>query len=348
MQKRFPRMVFGSIVVGLQMMAARVWQSVDGFSSPLNIQRIVGCDFPIRAIELGGNEEPIAKSDSFADRQVRAFGAQGQLRIESFKVGIVGLGGTGSLMAEGLARLGVRRFVLVDQDRVDETNRNRLLGLRESDVRQQRYKASIARREIRFVRSDAEVEVVRDDTTSVRSATSLRMCDLIVSATDNHYSRFFLQTLSFQHLIPLLNLGVAITAHQEKVFDACGVAELFLPDPKRPCLLCAGQIDTVEMGEETIPLAQRNRMVEQGYITGAAVPDPAVRPLNAAIAALALSIFHNYLCGFSPATYAVAYNMLRQRIDHLEHAKDPQCRICGPAGVVGFGDARPTEYDYKT
>src|SRR6266853_5692696 len=46
------------------------------------------------------------------DRQVLAFGLEGQDVIQTLKVAIVGLGGTGSLVAEQLARLGVKDLTL--------------------------------------------------------------------------------------------------------------------------------------------------------------------------------------------------------------------------------------------
>ena len=60
------------------------------------------------------------------DRQVRAFGAESTGDLSYLRIGVVGCGGTGSAVASLLARIGVRRIVLVDPDRVDETNLNRL------------------------------------------------------------------------------------------------------------------------------------------------------------------------------------------------------------------------------
>ena len=68
------------------------------------------------------------------DRQVRALGAAGQKHLESLTVAIVGVGGTGSIAAEQLAYLGVRKFILIDPDSIDITNLNPVVGARASDV----------------------------------------------------------------------------------------------------------------------------------------------------------------------------------------------------------------------
>src|SRR5438132_32011 len=62
------------------------------------------------------------------DRQVRAPGPTGQARLRALRVAIVGLGGTGSQVVQQLAHLGVRSFVLIEDDRVEESNLPRLAG----------------------------------------------------------------------------------------------------------------------------------------------------------------------------------------------------------------------------
>lgn len=239
--KHFPTVMFGSIVVGQHSIAARVWNLASGRPQPVKVSRILGCDSPLTIIDCGEKSSLYQPEDTMFDRQVRAFGREGQQQISRLKVGIVGLGGTGSLMAEGLARLGVQRFVLVDSDQVDETNRNRLLGLTETDVHKQRFKVDLAKREIKRVRGECQVHCIKMNAATKKATSNLKTCDILISATDNYYSRLFLQTVSEQYLIPLLNLGVIINISDGKVSDVFGDAQLFLPGSEQACLLCANQ-----------------------------------------------------------------------------------------------------------
>lgn len=59
------------------------------------------------------------------DRQVRAFGKEGQALIMRTKVGVIGVGGTGSPTAEQLVRLGTGDLVLIDPDAFEPSNRTR-------------------------------------------------------------------------------------------------------------------------------------------------------------------------------------------------------------------------------
>src|ERR1019366_462501 len=69
-----------------------------------------------------------ADPDAVFDRNVRAFGGPVQTALGQLTVGIVGCGGTGSAVAEQLVRLGVRRFILVDPDKLSASNVTRVYG----------------------------------------------------------------------------------------------------------------------------------------------------------------------------------------------------------------------------
>ena len=55
-------------------------------------------------------------------------GERNQTTIARTHVGIVGLGSVGRLVLESLARMGVGRVTLIDFDRIEKVNLDRLLG----------------------------------------------------------------------------------------------------------------------------------------------------------------------------------------------------------------------------
>ena len=61
-------------------------------------------------------------------------GPEGLARLQQSKVAIFGIGGVGSFTAEGLARAGVGKFVLVDNDTICLTNINRQIHATHSTV----------------------------------------------------------------------------------------------------------------------------------------------------------------------------------------------------------------------
>jgi molybdopterin/thiamine biosynthesis adenylyltransferase len=70
-----------------------------------------------------------------ADRYSRRsfLGSDAEERISDCTVGIVGLGGGGSHIVQRFAHIGFQDHVIYDDDRVEESNLNRLVGARSSD-----------------------------------------------------------------------------------------------------------------------------------------------------------------------------------------------------------------------
>src|SRR4051812_12024367 len=85
-------------------------------------------------------------------------GVNSQSIIERCVVGIVGLGGGGSHVAQQLAHLGFLNYVLFDADAIEDSNLNRLIGGTEKDVLKSVPKVKIAKRVITSIRPLADVE----------------------------------------------------------------------------------------------------------------------------------------------------------------------------------------------
>ncbi|MCP2337966.1 ThiF family adenylyltransferase [Actinomadura rupiterrae] len=115
------------------------------------------------------------------DRQIRAFGRHGQHRLRATTAAVVGAGGIGSLIAQGLAHLGIGRLIVVDPDVVEATNLNRLAGATPDDARDGTPKAEAAARTVRRIPVRAMTETILDTDVWL----SLRCADLIFGAVDS-------------------------------------------------------------------------------------------------------------------------------------------------------------------
>ena len=152
-----PERPYGALVLGPNAVHGRVWR--DGEPSAIGavtvlgptIERWPGDGTPAAAAARSTGAEGAVRHD----RQVRAFGEDGQARIAETRVAIAGLGGIGSLVAMQLAHLGVRHLVLVDDDLAEETNLNRLAGAGASDTG--RAKVAVAAEYARKANPEARV-----------------------------------------------------------------------------------------------------------------------------------------------------------------------------------------------
>lgn len=92
------------------------------------------------------------------DRTKLIIGEEGVDKLRSSSVILFGVGGVGSYVAEGLARAGVGRIALVDNDIIDITNINRQLPALHSTVG--RSKVRVMAERIEDINPRCEVEAV--------------------------------------------------------------------------------------------------------------------------------------------------------------------------------------------
>lgn len=124
-------------------------------------------------------------------------------------VGIVGLGSGGAPIAVELAKAGVGKFVLIDFDRLELSNVSRhVCGINDLG----RYKTFAVRDAILQKNPYAEVTTLEADVTQEREVCgeALSRVDIIIAASDNDRSRFFLNEVALRNKTTAI-FGRAIT-----------------------------------------------------------------------------------------------------------------------------------------
>ena len=123
--------------------------------------------------------------ETFTSRTARLIGEDGVARLARSTVLILGLGGVGGYVLEGLARAGVSRFILADCDVFSESNLNRqILATRETIGRK---KTEVARERVASINPDAAV-VTFDaflDADNIPELFSTETVSFAVDAVDN-------------------------------------------------------------------------------------------------------------------------------------------------------------------
>ncbi|MBB1090448.1 ThiF family adenylyltransferase [Rhodopseudomonas palustris] len=169
---------------------------------------------------------------SWLDRQSFLGNDSEQVLLKT-RIGIVGLGGGGSHVAQQLAHVGIGAFVLVDPDVIEDTNLNRLVGGTRDDVEIRTPKVMIAERVIKGVRPDAQVATVQDYWQAAGDA--LKLCDVIVGGLDKVSAKSQLDSFCRRHLIPYIDMGMDVHGHDGKFLIA---GQVVLSAPGGPCLRC--------------------------------------------------------------------------------------------------------------
>lgn len=281
-------------------------------------------------------ENPIAP---FFDRQVRAFGHDIQRLFAKLHIGIVGLGGTGSPVAEQLCRLGVGRLSLFDGDRLDITNVNRVYGSTTADAGI--LKVDIAKRHLENIGLGTVIEVFPKHITEFDTALTLRDCDIVLGCTDKEIPRAILIQLSVRYSIPVLDLGVLISSEGGKISGVHGrVTTLFAGEA---CLFCRGRISPEAIRIEGLSDADRERQIRDGYAPELQEPAPAVIAFTSATASAAVSELLHRLTGFmgndrQSSEVLLALDQSRVRTNRIEPREN--C-LCSDQSIWGRGDAKP-------
>ena len=325
MSARAPDTVHGTVVV-----------SAGGWCA-----RRLGQKTPMRVVSVGPrlqvlfdvNDSPGSTPLKF-DRQVRALGSAGQKYLESLTVAIVGLGGTGSIAAEQLAHLGVRKFILIDPDRIETTNLNRVVGAKLSDVN--RFKTDVAADMISEIMAGAMCKCVVGDVTRTGIARELRPADFIFSCTDSHGSRAVIQQIAYQYLIPCIDVGSIITARAGQIAGIHGRVQALAPG--LPCFTCCGLLDSEEVRRDMMNAEERSR---DQYIQGAHEPAPAVISINGTVTSMAMTMFLAMMVGVPSAATYLIYDARSPSLRSVSFTRNPNCYICSPRGVLARGDLQP-------
>lgn len=320
-------------------------RSYDSSLTPHNAElvRVIGDRFQIRYPGRDRTANPLE-----FDRQSRAFGARSTEDLAHLRVGIVGCGGTGSAVASLLARSGVSHFLLIDPDRVDITNLNRLHFATRSDAIARRHKVDVVGDAIAQIGLARSVVRLKAHVDSPDCRDALRACDLVFGCTDDHLGRNYLNRLAYFYMIPVIDLGVLIEPNERGGYDSFD-GRVTVVQPGYTCQVCRQLISPQKMLEEGI---ERNDSVRYdqyrraGYVVGGADPSPAVVTFTTEIAAVAVNELLHRLTGFRGAQGHCAERL--RRFDRIKDSdmvpggkRNPDCPLCALRKYDGRGDMTP-------
>ena len=98
--------------------------------------------------------------DEKFSRTEMLIGNDGMDKLKDAKVAVFGIGGVGSFVCEGLARSGIGNFILIDYDKIDESNINRQIMATTKTIG--RYKAELMAERILEINPNANVEIYKE------------------------------------------------------------------------------------------------------------------------------------------------------------------------------------------
>ena len=266
------------------------------------------------------------------DRQVRAFGHEGQTIIGQLKLLVIGAGGTGSAIVQQLAYLGAGHVTVIDPDTVEESNLNRLIGAIAADIGTP--KVAVAKRQLLAVNPAMQVEAIVGDIVDARHAAQIAAHDMVFLCTDSHASRAVVGQAAYQFLVPAIDMGVSLTVADGCVTHITGRVQLLAPG--QPCLSCTGALDGEQIRREM--LAPEHRAADP-YIVGDHVPQPAVISINTTMASLAATMFLGVVTSIPASSRFQYYDGIRGQVRPMAAALRETCIVCSRDGALARGNS---------
>lgn len=271
------------------------------------------------------------------DRNIGLFGEEGQAKLRQAKVTVVGVGGLGSALVQHLAFLGVGNITLIDYDDLDNTNRNRFVGARESDPVPGSPKVELAARLVRETNSDLLVAPLHVGLVSEEAFRAVRLADYVFGCVDEEGARSILNELCALYAIPYFDLASDVLG--ANVYGG----RLCVAWDGNGCLVCLNVLDQDDVRRYF--MAPRERAKEDAVYgipqAMLGVSGPAVSPVNGVIASLAATEFMAAATGLRTPEQLLTYHGNMSRVAVSKDRPNSNCFYC--KGIRGIAAGQEIE-----
>ncbi|RPG31142.1 MAG: ThiF family adenylyltransferase [Muricauda sp. TMED12] len=271
-------------------------------------------------------------------RTISAWGKDTQEDLSRLKIGIVGLGSVGSIVAEILARTGISYFVLIDFDTIEKKNLDRTAGVFEKDIG--KSKVDAIAKAIKKSATSPKITIKKSEY-SICEEKGFRNaldCDLIFSCVDRPWPRQVLNFLSYAYLIPVIDGGIKIRTNSSnsKLIGADWRSHII--GPGRVCLECMGQYSS-----EMAKLESEGFLDDPEYIEGSSIKLPSefhenVFPFSAHLAAM--EVLHSLSMIISPSGISNIGEKIYHFVTGTIDSERKECASnCFFPSIISKGDA---------
>ncbi|MCW2751025.1 MAG: hypothetical protein JWR83_2135, partial [Aeromicrobium sp.] len=272
-------------------------------------------------------------------RSVSCWGSQVHANLTRRKVLVVGAGSVGLDVATRLAATGMLHVGVMDFDKVEPGNLDRLIGATPADAACQRDKIFVAERVMRSA-ATADAPSFRFHPLSICEPGGLRVAldyDLIICCVDRPWPRVVLNQIAYTDLVPVIDGGISIDVFPDGDGMRNATWRSHVLRPGRACLVCNGQVDVSEAA-----LDIQGLLDDATYIAGAdrrpgEGQNVALLSISAAASLLAQFVSFNVAPGGIGDPGPLQYLLSTHTLEHLGCTTRQNCPY---EQAEGLGDAR--------
>lgn len=258
-----------------------------GIIYPINLITVVG-----DTIKFFFNNEA-SHYEEMNLRTEQMFGKATVSILQNLKVGVVGVSGTGSIVAEQLVRLGIGEIVLVDDDVIEEKNLNRILNSKRLDATSQTFKVEMFEQYIKMAELPTKVIACNTVIANRNTIKELSQCDVIFGCLDSIDGRHHLNIISSCYIIPYFDVGVKLVADGNGGIDEITTATHYIQPGKSSLMsrhVYNSEMLTASSLKRENPEEYSKRLQEK-YIVGGQETSPAIISVNMLASSIAVLDF---------------------------------------------------------
>ncbi len=171
-------------------------------------------------------------------------GADAEDRIALCTIGVLGLGGGGSHIVQQLAHVGFQRYILYDDDIVEDTNLNRLIGASSIDVLAATPKLHLAKMMIYRLQSHASIRGFACKWQE--RPEPLRECQIVLGCVDSYKGREEIEIACRRYLMHYIDIGMDVHGMERHSIGG----QIIMSSPGGLCMRCMGFLTDEKLAAE--------------------------------------------------------------------------------------------------
>jgi hypothetical protein len=276
-------------------------------------------------------------------RQEAAFGKPFNAMLQSLRVAVIGVGGTGSAIATLLARAGIGELILIDGDKLDETNMNRVRGYRSDDIG--KNKAQSLAKYIESLGLEVSVSAIPSYLQeSADAIDALSSADVVFGCTDDQLGRNIMNQAMYYYAQAYIDVGLTGRVDVDPegtpyLREHRGRISCILPE-FGACLRCQrvvtdGNLKYEQAIKDNPELAKIDpaTLEREYYLIGGGEQAPGVGPFTSATADIAVATLMNLVKPYRDIPDDLRQDNIWIDFVHVctysnEPVDDPDCIYC--------------------
>ncbi len=182
-------------------------------------------------IEIWPSARPPEGDQAGHLRTLQVFGEATFAMMRRLRVAVIGCSGTGSIVIEQLARLGVGHLILVDPDLIEHKNLNRILNATAEDAALRRPKVEVMARAIARMGLGTTVDIYQANLLTPPVVRAVSTADILFGCMDGVEGRNALNRIAVAYTQPYFDVGVRLDADGNGgIEDIWGTVHYVQPD----------------------------------------------------------------------------------------------------------------------